>query len=65
MAMKRDGSRSPALKKPTGLKKAPGRRAKGDPPILMLPLEGKLKRADIRMAVLAVRDEKIAANGGA
>jgi hypothetical protein len=63
MIMKRDGSKSPTLKKPSGGKKVPGRRGKGDPPILKLPLEGRVKRADIRRAVIAVRDEKIAANG--
>jgi hypothetical protein len=62
MTMKKDGAKSPPLKKPAD-KKAPGRRGNGDPPILRLPLEGRVKRADIRKAVRAVRDEKIAANG--
>jgi hypothetical protein len=63
MTTKRDGSKSLTLKKPSDGRKAPGRRGKGDPPILRLPLEGRVKRADIRRAVLAVRDEKIAVNG--
>jgi hypothetical protein len=63
MTMKSDGSKPSTLKKPSGGKKTPRRGGKGDPPILRLPLEGKVKRVDIRRAVQAVREEKIAANG--
>jgi len=62
MTMNRKGSKSTASKKTSGGKKAPGLRGKDDPPIIRLHLEGNLKRADIRKAVLAVLKEKIAAS---
>lgn len=52
------GVRQMAIKKPASRKKAIASKETSDPPILRLPLVGKVKRADIRKAVLAVRDEK-------
>jgi len=63
MTMSSDGSKSAASKKPSAGKKSSSRRRKDDPPIIQLPLEGKLKRADIRRVVLEILEEKIAANG--
>jgi len=63
MNMKKNETRSTTLKKPSGGKKSSGQRANGDPPIIRLHLEGRVKRADIRRAVRAVLHEKSAANG--
>jgi hypothetical protein len=55
-----------AIKKLPARKKTGSRNEKRDPQVLKLPLVGKIKRADIRKAVLAVRAEKAqarAANG--
>jgi len=57
MAVKKTGSEALGLKK-TSRKKAVALIEVGGPPVLRLPLVGKIKRSDIRKAVLAVRERK-------
>jgi hypothetical protein len=57
MAAKKTGSKQLGLKK-ASTKKAGTLIEVGGPPVLRLPLVGKIKRSDIRKAVLAVRDRK-------
>ena len=57
MLTKRGASRRVGLKKTGGEKKAGGQ-GRSDPPVLRLHLVGKIKRSEMRRAILAVREEK-------
>ena len=57
MAARKTGSKQAGLKK-ASRKKAATTMGVGGPPVLRLPLVGKIKRSDIRKAILAVRAQK-------
>jgi hypothetical protein len=58
MATKTAGSKQNTVKKAVAGKKRTVRKQAAYPPVLKLPLVGKIKREDIRKAVLRVRDKK-------
>ena len=64
MAMKKAGTKRSTLKR-RAAPRGSARKGKGERVVLQLPMEGKVKRADIRKAVLAVRAEKRLARASA
>jgi len=65
MPTKKAGSKALNPKRGSGRRSASSGKARNERPVLKLPLVGKIKRGDIRKAVIAVFEEKAKAKARA